>query len=561
MKRIIIANIAFLMTLNVWSQSPNKMSYQAVIRDTADNLLVATTLGMQISILQGSPNGMPVYVETHAPTTNANGLVSLEIGTGTTLDVFSDIDWSNGAYYIKTETDTTGGNNYTITGVSQLMSVPYALYAKTAGNTEPGPQGEAGVGITSTIDNNNGTFTLNFSDGSSFTTADLTGPQGAMGVQGPVGPIGLTGQQGAQGLTGSAGSNGQDGVGISSTTDNNNGTFTLNFSDGSTQLIDLSILDDSEGVSANSLAINDLKSLSSARIYVGNASGEATAANITGAINIDNTGVTSLSDAVVTSPKLADASVTTSKLEDQSITEPKLDKTNIAISGFGAAITEVDLGSQRITNVADPTEAQDAATKNYTYSKQEVDALLAQAVAGLEEQIDNEPSLSIGQEYQGGIIFWLDQTGKHGLMMPGENYIPVELPWSNTNGDKGAKGDGLYAGKQNTTAIVAQTLSSGYTGNFAAKHCLDYEVADNDIIYGDWYLPSHYELNLLLIAGVNGLVTIPQFEGSTYYLLWSSTQRNNQFALVIDSVIPVYDNSYTESQFNGVWPVIPIRAF
>ncbi|WP_335974148.1 hypothetical protein [Gaetbulibacter jejuensis] len=106
-------------------------------------------------------------------------------------------------------------------------------------NGTDGADGQDGVGIASTVDNNNGTFTINFTDGSSFTTADLTGPQGAQGIQGeqgPIGPTGLTGPQGVQGPPGNNGIdglNGQDGVGIVSTVDNNDGTFTLNYSDGS----------------------------------------------------------------------------------------------------------------------------------------------------------------------------------------------------------------------------------------------------------------------------------------------------------------------------------------
>jgi hypothetical protein len=90
---------------------------------------------MQISILQGGATGTSVYVETQTPTTNANGLVSLEIGTGTLVSGdFTTIDWANDTYFIKTETDPTGGTTYTITGTSQLMSVPFALHAKTAEN-------------------------------------------------------------------------------------------------------------------------------------------------------------------------------------------------------------------------------------------------------------------------------------------------------------------------------------------------------------------------------------------------------------------------------------------
>lgn len=133
MKNLWTIAAALIMTASVWAQAPEKMSYQAVVRDASDALLGSTSVGMQISILQGSPSGTSVYKERQFPNTNANGLVSIEIGTGTVVSGdFTTIDWSNGPYFIKTETDPTGGASYTITGTSQLMSVPYALHAKTA---------------------------------------------------------------------------------------------------------------------------------------------------------------------------------------------------------------------------------------------------------------------------------------------------------------------------------------------------------------------------------------------------------------------------------------------
>ena len=135
MKKLFTLFVAVLLTASVFAQSPEKMSYQAVIRNSSDVLVTDTQVGMQISILQGTADGSPVYVETQTPTTNANGLVSIEIGTGTVVSGdFTTIDWSNGPYYIKTETDPAGSTNYTITGTSQLLSVPYALHAKTADN-------------------------------------------------------------------------------------------------------------------------------------------------------------------------------------------------------------------------------------------------------------------------------------------------------------------------------------------------------------------------------------------------------------------------------------------
>jgi hypothetical protein len=133
MKQLYILVIAVLLTANMFAQAPQKMSYQAVVRNAANALVTTQAVGMKISILQGSANGTAVYVETQTPTTNANGLVSLEIGSGTVLSgTFASINWVNGTYFIKTETDPTGGTTYTITGANQLMSVPFALHANTA---------------------------------------------------------------------------------------------------------------------------------------------------------------------------------------------------------------------------------------------------------------------------------------------------------------------------------------------------------------------------------------------------------------------------------------------
>jgi hypothetical protein len=160
------------------AQAPQKFSYQTVIRNAGNQLVANQSVGIKISVLQGSATGSAVYAETHSPLTNANGLASLEIGGGEVLTGnFAGINWANGPYFIKTETDINGGSNYTIISTQQLLSVPYALYAATAGNTTPGPQGPAGP-------------------------QGEVGPQGATGPQGVQGPIGLTGATGPQGPSG-----------------------------------------------------------------------------------------------------------------------------------------------------------------------------------------------------------------------------------------------------------------------------------------------------------------------------------------------------------------------
>ena len=154
MKKVFTIFAAVFLTASVFAQSPEKMSYQAVIRDASDNLVTSQAVGMQISILQGSASGTAVYVETQTPTTNANGLVSIEIGTGTVESGdLATIDWANGPYFIKTETAVEAPlTTYTITGTSQLLSVPYALHAKTAesvtgGITETDPSVPIGTQI------------------------------------------------------------------------------------------------------------------------------------------------------------------------------------------------------------------------------------------------------------------------------------------------------------------------------------------------------------------------------------------------------------------------------
>ena len=125
--------LIFILPLSLSAQAPEKMSYQSVIRDANNALVTNQSIGMQISILAGSVSGSSVYTETHTALSNANGLVTIEIGDGAVISgSFNTIDWANGPFFVKTEVDPLGGANYTITGVSQLLSVPYALHAKTA---------------------------------------------------------------------------------------------------------------------------------------------------------------------------------------------------------------------------------------------------------------------------------------------------------------------------------------------------------------------------------------------------------------------------------------------
>jgi hypothetical protein len=117
-----------------FGQSPEKFTYQSIIKNSSGYLLKNQEVGLRISILFNSSNGAEVYSEEHFPTSNSNGLVTVIIGEGLTGDNISNIDWGNGEYFIKVEVDPEGGINYTMNQTSQLLSVPYALYAENSGS-------------------------------------------------------------------------------------------------------------------------------------------------------------------------------------------------------------------------------------------------------------------------------------------------------------------------------------------------------------------------------------------------------------------------------------------
>jgi uncharacterized protein (TIGR02145 family) len=134
MKKITLLSLITIVFIgNLISQAPNLMSYQAVIWDGSGNLVSEKMVSIKISILQGSVTGTSVYSETHRVQTNINGLVSLMIGGGTNATgKIADINWGGGSYFLKTETDPTGGVNFSITGTTQLVSVPYSLASNTS---------------------------------------------------------------------------------------------------------------------------------------------------------------------------------------------------------------------------------------------------------------------------------------------------------------------------------------------------------------------------------------------------------------------------------------------
>ena len=205
------------------AQAPQKISYQAVIRNANNSLVVSKAIGLRITILNGVIKPVTVYEETQETYTNAFGLVSIQIGAGKALSgEMSKISWAKGQYFIKTDIDPDGGANYQLSGLTELTSVPFALFALNSGISQevisggsiPGPQGERGLtgekGLQGIL-GPTGLAGLNGSDGIGGAVG-VAGPSGVTGTTGPQGPIGLTGDIGVTGSQGLAGIDGMNGI-------------------------------------------------------------------------------------------------------------------------------------------------------------------------------------------------------------------------------------------------------------------------------------------------------------------------------------------------------------
>lgn len=321
---ILLVGVNLIFGSSLQAQAPEKVSYQAVVRDAYDELVVNDNIGVQISVIQGSASGTPVYVETQMATTNQNGLISLEIGDGNVVTgSFSGIDWADGQYFIKTEFDISGGTNYSLSGTSALLSVPYALHSK-----------------------------------------------------------------------------------------------------------------------------------SSERALI--------ADSISGGMTINET------DPVFNSSTAAGISTS-----DTAYWNNKLD---MLIAGTGISISG--------------------------------DTISTSGSGG------GSSSHNIGDYYGGGIIFWLDPSGEHGLIADTIAQAMGATWYNGTNTTTNAVRDGIGAGMYNTERII---INQG-PGTYAAQLCANYQGGG----YGDWYLPSKYELNLMYVQrSVIGGFTV---NNPSY---WSSTEGDN----------------------------------
>ncbi|MEI6142245.1 MAG: hypothetical protein WCP85_23430 [Mariniphaga sp.] len=183
---------------------------------------------------------------------------------------------------------------------------------------------------------------------------------------------------------------------------------------------------------------------------------------------------------------------------------------------YNSGTTYAPVWTRLLTEMADGSETRVTSGTNVTVT--------GTGTAGNPYIINAEgpAKLEVGLVYQGGIIFWLDATGQHGLIAASDDQSTGITWYNEIYRYTGSTGDGLYAGAMNTAMIVSLQMSDYQGGNFAAKVCADYTYTYGGVTYGDWYLPSKYELNLLYLqrAIVGGFA-------NTYY--WSSTEVSSNF--------------------------------
>jgi hypothetical protein len=217
---------------------------------------------------------------------------------------------------------------------------------------------------------------------------------------------------------------------------------------------------------------------------------------------------------------------------------------------------DIQMEGNQIKNVADPTENQDVATKNYI---DVVSSNIQDQIDSINSSSSSPTTYSVGDIAQGGKVFWVDETGQNGLVVALEDAAgSTAIDWSAGTTSTGdnlttlSTGNGIYAGKMNTMIIIAThaAVANGGT-NFAAKACNEYTYTQDGVTYGDWYLPSKDELHLIKTSGTSGL--------SLYsYNYWSSTEHDNNHAYA--EVLGNYANNYNQYKEKDTAEEIKVRA-
>jgi len=547
MKRFLLTIIAAVSVLSLMAQAPGSFSYQAVVRNASGNPIVSQNVAYRFSILEGSVNGSSVYTEKHSVTTNQFGMVTLAIGNGTDkTGSFSAINWGVNLYFLKVEIDAAGGTSYLNMGTTQLLSVPYALHAKTAESVSGGLNFLPPAAVVQPA-----------SDVQSFT-ASLNGTVNGKGfLTNVVFEWGLTTSYGnsvnaiQSPVTGSADAAVSSGItGLQSATP-------YHYRIKASNAVNLTISNDQTFTTAPSSPILTTTAVSSIAGVTALSGGTITfdggsavtargvcygispAPTLSNSVTSDGVGtgtfISTLTGLTANTTYYVRAYATNSvgttfgnEVSFKTVSVPTVTTSAYtALNGIsasaGGSVTNDGGGTVSVSGLCwstspSPTLANSfntsftASMTGMTVNTVYYVRAYATNVAGTGygNQISFNSGQVMGSTYGGGLVFLNDGTG-HGLVCTTSD-ISSGAAWGCSGISIAGTQTGMNTGAANTAAIVAGCATEG----IAARICSDLDLNT----YTDWYLPSKDEINLMLtelhLQGMGGF-----FAGGAY---WSSSQ-------------------------------------
>ena len=482
------------------AQSPQKMSFQSVFRQSDGKLASDRQIGLKISILQGSSTGKVVFAETHTAKTNSNGLASMEIGTGKAVVAsFAAIPWSAGPFYMQTEADLDGGTNFSLSGVHQLLSVPYALYAEN-GDKVLSLSGSGATTISGTYPN----FTISSVDNNTVYSAgngiSIVGNEIRNAAPDKV--VTLKG----------AGTTTVSGTYPDFTINSTGGT--VNYSAGN-------------GIS---IVGNEIRNAAPDKVITLKGAGTTTVSGTYPDFTINSTGGTvnysagsgiSISGTEITNTapdqivNLKGSGSTTVSGAYPNFTINSTDNNTVYNAGPGIAIN-----GNTISNTSPDKSLNITAGSGIAITGTYPDITVSAAGSSSKHYV--------GEIFGGGIVFYVFDNGEHGL-------IASLTDLSNNNrwytGNSTTFASSHYDGLKNSNLI---TSVQGNFVSYAARTCRSYAGGG----FSDWYLPTVWEMNMMYqnaymisfkLLNDNNSATSPLQETFSY---WTSTEFDNSLAYI-----------------------------